>query len=153
MASNAANERVTNNPDAGLSTAVLAKIIDRNGRKMLAYASVGDSRLYIVDKNGEARQITRDEGEGRYIYNAIGMQTNPGESRTTQMGEVDLHRGDKIVLCSDGITGDYGDDLMSPRELGFIVSHSDGSMEASKSLLANARKRDDRTAIVIGEYD
>lgn len=150
---NAANERVTNNPDAGLSTAVLAKIIDRNGRKMLAYASVGDSRLYIIDKNGEARQITRDEGEGKYIYNAIGMETKPGESRTTQMGEVDLRRGDKIVLCSDGVTGDYGDDLMSPRELGFIVSHSNGSIEASKSLLANARKRDDRTAIVIGEYD
>ena len=149
---NAANERVTNNPDAGLSTAMLAKVINRNGRTMLAYACVGDSRIYVVDRAGNARQITKDEGEGKYITNAIGMEAEQGESRTSQFGEIDLRRGDRIVLCSDGITGDYGDDLMSDRELGFIVSHSNNSQEASKNLLANARKRDDRTAIVFGEF-
>lgn len=155
---NKASERVANNPQAGLSTAVLTKVVKREGRLQLAYASVGDSRIYIVDKNGNAHQITRDEGEGKVISNAIGAEATPygelepGESRTKQFGEIDLHKGDRVVLCSDGITGNYGDDLMSERELGFIVSHSLNSMEASKNLIANARKKDDRTAIVFGEF-
>jgi len=149
---NAANERVAKNPDAGLSTAVLAKAVKKDGRTLLAYASVGDSRLYIVDKEGNARQITRDEGEGRFITNAIGEEVGPGEGRTQQWGEVALRKGDRIVLCSDGVTGDYGADIMEPRELGFLVSRSQSAQEASKNLLANARKFDDRTAIVVGEY-
>ena len=149
---NVANERVTNCEGAGLSTAVLTKVVERNGQKILAYASVGDSRIYIVDKDGNARQITRDEGEGRYIYNAIGQGVESGQSRTQQFGEEFLRKGDRVVLCSDGVTGDYGGDLMDPRELGFLVSHSRNALDASKNLLANARKRDDRTAIVFGEY-
>ena len=155
---NAASARVANNPEAGFSTAVLAKVVKHEGRLKLAYASVGDSRIYIVDKNGKAHQITRDEGEGRFISNAIGREGVPdgalkeGESRTKQFGEIELHKGDRVVLCSDGITGDYGDDIMSDRELGFIVSHSNGSMDAAKNLVANARKKDDRTAIVFGEF-
>ena len=149
---NMANERVAKNPNTGLSTAVLAKVVNQNGYLRLAYASVGDSRIYIVDKNGNARQITRDEGEGKFISNAIGIEAEPGQSRTEQFGDVDLRKGDRVVLCSDGITGDYGNDLMSERELGFIVSHSRDSLDASKNLVANARKMDDRTAVVFGEF-
>ena len=75
-----------------------------------------------------------------------------GSSRTKQYGEVELHQGDRVVLCSDGITGDYGSDLMSDRELGFIMSRSTDALEASKNLIASARKNDDRTAIVFGDF-
>ena len=155
---NRASERVANNPDAGISTAVLAKVVNIDGKLKLAYASVGDSRIYIVDKSGNAYQMTHDEGEGKVITNAIGQEGMPGgeleegETRTKQFGEIELRKGDRIVLCSDGITGDYGDDLMSERELGFIVSHSRDAQDASKNLVANARKKDDRTAIVFGEF-
>ena len=149
---NAANEAVVRDPDAGLSTAVLTKVIDRNGRKMLAYAAAGDSRIYIVDKNGQARQITKDEGEGRYIYNAIGKEAEYGESLVQQFGEVDLRKGDRVVLCSDGITGDYGSDLMSNDELGRIVARAHDGDTASRDLIAGARKNDDRSVIVFGDF-
>ncbi len=148
---NRANERVARDPRAGISTAVLTKVVRIDGRLKLAYASVGDSRIYIVDKEGNARLITRDEGEGRYLYNSIG-DGDGSKGCTRQYGEIDLHKGDRIVLCSDGITGDYGEDLMSERELGFIVSHSWDARNASQNLIANARKKDDRTAIVFGEF-
>lgn len=137
---NQANERVANNPQAGISTAVLAKAIRQGNQIKLAYASVGDSRIYIVDSNGNTRQITRDEGEGKYITNAIGDGTENGNI-VKQFGEVILRKGDRVVLCSDGVTGDYGDDIMSDRELGYIVSHSRSAQDASKNLLANARKK------------
>ena len=152
---NAADERVLNDENAGVSTAVLVKVVQHEGRTKLAYASVGDSRIYIVDKNNNVRQITHDEGEGSVIWNAIGASREglvQGSSRTEQYGEVELHQGDRVVLCSDGITGDYDSDIMSDRELGFIMSRSTDALEASKNLIASARKNDDRTAIVFGDF-
>ena len=76
-----------------------------------------------------------------------------GYAGVKQFGEVKLKRGDKIVLCSDGITGDKGSDLMSNDEVASIVSRSANSEDASRNLVAGARKVDDRTALVIGEFD
>ena len=143
-----ANRRVANDPNAGASTAAVAAVYNRNGRMLLSYASVGDSRIYVVDAAGKARLITEDEGIGRIITNAIGHIKDNGEPTATQFGEIDLHEGDRVVICSDGITGDYGDDLMSETELGNIVRDSHGAMDATKNLLSAARKKDDRTAIV-----
>lgn len=117
---------------------------------MMAYAMVGDSRLYVVHKDGSVEQVTKDEGYENVITNALGNPVGPGEGRTQQFGEFDIHDGDRFVLCSDGITGDKGTDLMSNEELGRIVMSSRSAREASLNLVNNARKKDDRTAIVFG---
>ena len=143
---NKANERIISNPEAGISTAVLTRVIERDGRKFLAYASAGDSRIYIV-RGDRAQMITRDEGLGKFISNGIGIKDGP-KAPTKQFGEVYLQPGDKIVLCSDGVTGDYGDDLMSDAELAYLVNSSRTAVEASRKLVSQARKKDDRTAVV-----
>ncbi|MCQ2571366.1 MAG: protein phosphatase 2C domain-containing protein [Candidatus Saccharibacteria bacterium] len=148
---NEADKRISETPDmnGGCSTGVVAKVIELNGMPKLAYASVGDSRIYIVNKRGEARMITEDEGVGRILTNDLGSPSNNNEPKCQQFGFEDLREGDKVVICSDGITGDYGTDLMSDEELGRIVHNSHGAEDASKNLITNARKKDDRTAIVI----
>ena len=143
---NQAHSRIASDPEAGISTAVLTRVVERDGRKFLAYASAGDSRIYLV-RGDRAHQITRDEGEGRVITNGIGIK-NGSNAPTRQYGEVHLEPGDKIVLCSDGITGDYGGDLMSNAELAYLVNSSRTAMEASRKLVSQARKKDDRTAVV-----
>lgn len=146
---NMANMAVEESPNAGVTTGVVVKVLERDGRKQLAYASVGDSRIYIVDQQGRARLITEDEGEGNVISNALGMRKVSGRTmRVEQFGEVELESGDRVVLCSDGITGDYGDDLMSEEELGGIVGRSRNASDAARNLVAGARKYDDRTALV-----
>ena len=48
--------------EKGGTTGVITKIVqDENGKKFLHYVSVGDSRLYIVRKNGISEQITNDD--------------------------------------------------------------------------------------------
>lgn len=149
-----ANVRVANEPNAGASTATVATVFNRNGRVMLGFAQVGDSRIYIVDAKGKARLITKDEGVGRIITNAVGHINEDGSPIVKQFGEINLHKGDRVVICSDGITGDYGDDLMSEEELGRIVSASHGAEDASRNLVAAARKKDDRTALVfVPDFD
>ena len=145
---NEAAKRVDQDPNAGYSTGVLAKVIDRNGRRMLSYASVGDSRLYVMHKDGTVEQVTQDEGEGNRITNALGMPMNEGDFIVKQWGDIEIRDGDKFMLCSDGITGDYGDQLMSNSEIGQIMSKAKSPSEAAMRLTAAARKHDDRTVIV-----
>ena len=52
------------------------------------------------------------------------------------------------MICSDGITGDVDAELMSEQEVGNIVSGVDTAY-AAQALAHNARKVDDRTAIVV----
>jgi len=146
---NKTNEKIVNTPDIGKTTAVLARMVEQGGQKYLAYASVGDSRIYVVNAHGDARQVTRDEGEGRFVFNILGDGDDPTDT-VRQYGEIPLTPGDRVVLCSDGITGDYGDDLMSDSQLGSIVSQARSPLDAAKNLISAARKKDDRTAVVFG---
>jgi protein phosphatase len=128
----------------GMTTAVLGKVITKGDRKYLAYVNIGDSRLYVVHANGEADLITTDEGFGNVITNA--MSADGGSVK--QYGTIPVDSGDRIVLCSDGITGDRDPDLMSNEELARIVMGSKNADDAAKNLVTGARKRDDRTALV-----
>ena len=149
---NAADVRVRETN--GCSTGVAALVTRINGRPALAYANVGDSRIYIVNMRGEATQITSDEGFGSQINNALGGSKEPGKDCCEQHGIVALRAGDRVVICSDGITGDNSSNEMSSNELGMIVHRSRGAQDASRNLVANARKRDDRTAIVfVPDFD
>lgn len=143
---NQANKVVCDTVKDGSTTASVAQVIKRYDGKHLLWASVGDSRIYIVDKNGNADQITEDEGYGRFITNALGMDKNNGHIK--QFGELKLNSGDRVVICSDGITGDYEPDLMSKETIGRIVSTARTPREASINLTATATKKDDRTVVV-----
>lgn len=157
----------------GITTATVAKIVEEKGRKYLYYASVGDSRLYIVHKGdktrkGWATQVTRDEGERNMIANWLGREAEPVRrgrhgkpeiafrENATQIGKVEIRKGDKIVLCSDGITGDVNrrmedgrNELMGADELASIVNNAGHVQMAARALVENARKKDDRSAIVV----
>jgi len=143
---NEASHRISADPEAGFSTATVAKVIELpNGKKGVIYAQVGDSRLYIIDKSGHAELITKDEGFGRVITNSLGGED---DAVCKQTGYRELNPGDKLMICSDGITGDVDAELMSEQEVGNIVSGVDTAY-AAQALAHNARKVDDRTAIVV----
>ena len=140
-----ANEAIIWDPEAGVSTAVIGKIRDDGDHKTLVYASAGDSRIYLVREGEPAIQITEDEGEGNRIYNAIGVKYGKVE----QFGEESLKDGDRLVFCSDGITGDYEPDFIPNDELAQIVRSANTPDEAAVALIQRATKKDDRTAVVV----
>lgn len=148
---NQVSEQIANDPEAGITTAVVGKIIERGENKALVWASVGDSRIYLVRADNSVEQITQDEGEGRYIYNALGTTNNPASpiGTTKQCGELPLLSGDHIIMCSDGITGDAEEELMSNDEIAEIMRSTSSAEQAAKLLTERARKQDDRTVIVI----
>ena len=131
----------------GYSTAVVGRILETPGRKALIWTSVGDSRIYIVS-DGKVEQLTTDENfEGRpnVIKNALGRE----DFRVNYAGEHPLKDGDRVVFCSDGVTGDFEPDFIPDDEFVSIVGGAATADLAAWSLINRATKRDDRTAIVV----
>ena len=157
----------------GITTATVAKIVNEGGQKFLYFAQVGDSRLYIIHRGGKhskgwTEQVTRDEGERNMVANWLGREDEPPRrdkggnlivdtrQNVSQIGRVPVNDGDKIVICSDGITGDVNrtmedgrNELMGPEELGEIVNRAGHVQMAARALVEQARKKDDRSAIVV----
>lgn len=141
------NDRVCREGGGGQTTASLVKIGKIDGKKYLSFAQVGDSRIYIVNKYGEARMITKDEGFRNRITNSLGASYGKTCKQYNE-DSIWLEPGDRVVVCSDGITGDRQPDLMSDETIGAIVSKAKSPRQACEELLRRATKIDDRSVIV-----
>ena len=125
------------------TTVVAATILDG---KLLAM-NVGDSRLYLIS-DGEIRQITMDhslveEMVRKGILAKEKARNHPKKNIITRavgvaptvepdFFEVDLKAGDKILMCSDGLSN-----MLEDEELQKIVD-SVGTLEDKAKLLVDA---------------
>ena len=129
----------------GISTGIVAKVREEGDKKMLDFVNVGDSRLYLV-RDGRAEQLSHDEGVGHQIFNYLGKE---GGFTVADWGEgIELRKGDRLLMCSDGVTGDTENDSLSSEDVARLVGSGATAGEAAKNLVLGAKKKDDRTAIV-----
>ncbi|HEU4721933.1 MAG TPA: Stp1/IreP family PP2C-type Ser/Thr phosphatase [Gemmatimonadaceae bacterium] len=128
-------------------------------------AQVGDSRAYLV-RNGIASQITKDQslmqklveaGEltqeeaeqserRNIILQALGPEANIKVDLTAQQ----LRRGDTLVLCSDGLSGQ-----VKTEEIARIVSEEQDLVAACKRLidLANDNGGPDNITVIAARFE
>lgn len=123
-------------------------------------AEVGDSRGYLL-RNGRLRQITRDQSMVQLLVDQGVMSPSearkaPGKNVILQavglnpdvrvaIGRLELRRGDRLLLCSDGVSNQISDD-----ELRQIMTSSE-PREACETMIALANERggeDNETVIV-----
>ena len=129
----------------GATTATVAWIVELQ----LHYVSVGDSRLYRQPIGGPLVQVTRDEGQGNVLDNYLGHgRPWPDTSVVRQRGTLPAEPGDRVLLVTDGVTGDFAPDLLTPEDLAAALTGPD-PQAAAEALVRVARKVDDRTALVI----
>ena len=110
------------------------------------WVSVGDSRLYHQPVGRPLMPVSRDEGYRNILNNCLGDEYEFKGIRQRMTSTVGP--GDRIVLVTDGITGDFKPDLLSPSDLEAAITGRD-AQAAAEQLIEVARKEDDRTAIVI----
>jgi PPM family protein phosphatase len=128
-----------------------------------AVAWVGDSRVYMSDSGG-LRQLTKDHSLVQRLIE-IG-QITPEEARhhehknvitrslgARQSGEagaeslaIRLKRGDRVMLCSDGLTAHVEDDQIEQ-----ILRRHDDPNDAARELVvaANAGGGTDNVSVVV----
>ena len=131
----------------GMGTTLVAAVIINH--ELLYVANVGDSRLYIVDEE-EIKQITEDHSlieemvrngelernEARFHPNKNIITRAVGTSKNVVADyfEVQLKAGDKILLCSDGLSN-----MLDDEEIHYIINRFDGDMEkAARTLVEKA---------------
>lgn len=138
------NDAVYYDQTAGHSTGTIGRVIIKNGKKFLLYASIGDSRIYLV-RDGDARQITTDENEKNANPNTLGKSM----VSIRQIGEIPLKQNDCVVFCSNGVTDNFDHDFVSSKEFATTITHSSSASHAANALIKKSTVPDDRTAIVV----
>jgi len=128
----------------GATTAVAVRLLP----EAVAWASVGDSRLYVKAGTEPLRQWTADEGVGNRVDNWLGEGLPLPKARVDQAGVFAITLPLTLLLVTDGVTGDFAPDHLSPAELEAAVAGC-SAREAAERLIRIARKRDDRTAVVV----
>lgn len=142
----------------GMGTTLVVATIEDN---VLKVANIGDSRLYVI--GDDITQITRDHSyveelvskgeinreEARthekknYITRAIGGEL----SVEAEMFCVDLAEGNRVLLCSDGLSN-----MVEDNEIFRIINQSSNVEDAVNALINEANSnggRDNISAIII----
>ena len=135
---------------SGCGTTIVAATIEGD---VLRTANVGDSRLYVI--GGEIRQITVDHSlvEEMVLAGSLDAKkarTHPDKNVITRaVGaeeylDVDffttkLHEGEKILMCSDGLTNMVEDEQI------LQLIHEKGTLESKAKALVAAANRNGGT--------
>lgn len=143
----------------GMGTTVVAAT-EKDG--YLYVANVGDSRLYLIDE--EIEQITRDHSLVEEMIRMGELQRKDARSHpdrnviTRAIGvrnpvridffDVKLEDGDRVLLCSDGLTN-----MVEDEEILHIVKRSSSLKEAAQRLITEANKNGgkDNISVVLAE--
>lgn len=134
------------------------------------YLHMGDSRL-LLRRDGEVQARTteqmREEPHLRhFVYGHLGrtglstdlervpITAEPNVPsrymvREAEWGSFILQRYDRLILVTDGITGDTHGDRLSKNDFEHYTDLGRTAAESAEALVRNARKIDDRTALVI----
>ncbi len=147
---------------AGMGTTVVAACLDED---VLIAANVGDSRLYVIHEDG-IEQVTEDHSLVQEMVKFGGI--NKEEARfhpnkniiTRAVGleqelQVDcfirkLRPGDRVLLCSDGLT-----DMLEDEQIRQIIDQKKDVRSAAQALVEAANDsggRDNIAVIVIDPF-
>lgn len=149
-----ARYNVDKSSEGGLTTAVFAKVEEIDGAPFLVWGNIGDSRLFIQPRNvnNAIVALSTDQSAGNTVFNVL----QPGEENLNdhpdEFGARPLIAGDRIMLCSDGITGDWKDQFLSEHEMMQGFSPYD-PQEAADKFIELSKKDDDKSVIVIDIQD
>lgn len=150
------------NPElAGMGTTIVACVIV-DGH--LYVANMGDSRLYLISEDG-IRQITMDHSLVEEMIRAgklerENVRNHPEKNIITKavgasldampdFFELDISAGDKVLLCSDGLSNMIEDD-----EIEDIVREEDSLENAVDRLIERANYyggRDNISVVLVGK--
>jgi serine/threonine protein phosphatase PrpC len=143
------------------TTATVAGLID----KVLFIGQVGDSRCYLlrdgrlhlvtkdqslVNQLIEAGQLTEEEAHAFEHSNIILQALGTTEQVAVDLTFVELRRGDRLLLCSDGLSGLVHDDVIRNEMacVGPLRQLTDRLID-----LANAAGGHDNITCIVADFD
>jgi len=152
---------IRENPEReSMGSTVVACLFKGNG---ITLAHVGDSRAYLLDSKGIA-QVTRDhswvadqvangiltaeEARKHPFRNVITQALGNGGELEVSIQELQVKETDRLLLCSDGLSG-----MVADEDIWKIVQGSGSLEEASERLVKKALENggeDNVTVVLVG---
>jgi protein phosphatase len=147
------------------TTVVAAALVEDAGDLVPVIVNVGDSRAYQL-RDGAMRQLTLDHSvaeewvrQGRLTPEEAAVHPRRHQiTRTLGLEDaveadvfaVDIHQGDRLLLCSDGLSNELSDE-----EIADLASEPHDLDSAVSELveLANRRGGRDNISVVVLEFD
>ena len=117
-------EKAKENPSMrGMGTTMVVAFIEDN---QLFVGNIGDSRLYLLDSEINqvtedhsfvetlirAGELTREQARKHPDKNIITRALGASETVRMDFFEVDLEKGDKILMCTDGLSNMVEDEVL-----------------------------------------
>lgn len=144
---------------SGMGTTLVAAALDADAGSVLL-ANVGDSRAYLYSV-GTFRQLTNDHSlvnelvrEGRITdeearthpqRNILTRALGINQDLAIDQFEIRVYGGDKILLCSDGLTNEVDDPAIAA-----ILNRFDDPSDAADTLIEKALEGGGRDNITVG---
>ena len=129
----------TNKDSEGMGTTMTAIEVDENG--VLHVAHVGDSRCYVLSKRNLIK-LTEDENVPGY-QNVLLQALGTKKKLSIQTKDIKLSKGDVVLLCTDGLYNELGEEYLKKKLQEGI------SAETLVSEVLLQEPKDNITAIII----
>jgi protein phosphatase len=154
---------MTDRAVAGMGTTLTAARVDEDGVHL---AHVGDSRAYLlrggafrqltddhtlVNRMVKAGEITREEAEVHPHRNVLTRSVGTEPDVVVDEDDVPLIDGDRLLLCSDGLT-----DMVTRDQIQAILETTTTAQEAADRLIKAANRAggiDNTTVVVIAIHE
>lgn len=140
----------------GMGTTIVAATVINH---VLYVANVGDSRLYLIGKDGiyqitrdhslveemiRLGNLTREEGRMHPDRNIITRAVGVDPSVKIDFFDLKLNRQDKILMCSDGLTN-----MLEDEEIRQLIQNEATLQDAGKKLVEAANRNGGRDNITV----
>lgn len=125
---------------AGMGTTAALLAIGADGGQALV-ANVGDSTVWRLDADGMHELSVSDRAFGSTIHQCLGASDRGVEPHVTT---VEVQRGDRILLASDGLTDVLGSDRIAA-----VLREGDDAVERLIEIVEQAGPPDDVTVVVV----
>jgi PPM family protein phosphatase len=147
---------------AGMGATLTAALVTRHEAHV---STVGDSRAYVM-RAGRFVQLTRDQSYVQLLLdsgqlrrdevnafplrNVILQAIGRAPALAVVVHRLELRRGDRLLLCSDGLSGELRDD-----EIAALIAQDQAPDKTCEALVAaaNARGGHDNITVVLAAFD
>lgn len=137
-------------------------VVEQAGIPYWLVLNIGDSRTYLLGRNGfgqitvdhsevqelvDAGQITKAEAAVHPRRHVVTRALGTGDEAEADFWLMPIEEGDRILVCSDGLTGELGDE-----DIATILSAEADPQAAVDALIESALRsggRDNVTCIVV----
>jgi hypothetical protein len=145
----------------GTTTAITAKVMEFDGESYLIYGNAGDSRMFIYDIDEQKVVEVTTEQSGmpakdghklfnEMIHNGFGPEEENWPRVEDEIGYYKLPKNARIMACTDGITGDLPEEVLSNEEVASIFrTNEDATPSELTQAFINGSKKDDDKAVVV----